>query len=530
MAYDIRLSNGDALISGGLQDGTVDITNSSLTLVGKNYPGYGTFLNENMVRLVENFAKSSAPTAPLPGQLWWDSSNRYLKLNTATLKGTVNAAWKPFVTMTSGSSGPSNPVVGEQWWDTGSVQLKVYNGTSWTAIGPASTSTTGNTGAVPDTIVGLVPAGTYVVLKFFINDVLVGIWSKEFSFTTADPNFPTINKGLNFRSDHTLYGNVTVAAALLSGGSAVGALNFIRNDNSVAGATSRLINGSVSVLDDSGIRFGVDSDFQGSVSGSAVKLKNATNNGNLVLAVTSSSTETPFLFGNALSGMPELYSAPSAGMNNFTVATKGYVDTYFGGGTGTNTFSANLNPSANVTYDLGSSVFNWNNVYAGNVIVSRNILPVSNISSNIGSSTSWFNTFFGVSVQAKYADLAERFESDRPYSPGTVVALGGPAEITEVETELSDDVFGVISTRAAYLMNGAAGSDETHPPVAVSGRVPVRVIGKIQKGDRLVSAGNGLARAAAKNEITPWNVIGRSLQTKNDTGQGTIEAIVKLNS
>jgi len=95
---------------------------------------------------------------------------------------------------------------------------------------------------------------------------------------------------------------------------------------------------------------------------------------------------------------------------------------------------------------------------------------------------------------------------------------------------LSEDVFGVISTRAAYLMNGAAGSDETHPPVAVNGRVPVRVVGKIRKGDRLVSAGNGLARAGAKNELSPFNVIGRSLQDKLDNGEGTIEAIVKLNS
>jgi hypothetical protein len=79
-------------------------------------------------------------------------------------------------------------------------------------------------------------------------------------------------------------------------------------------------------------------------------------------------------------------------------------------------------------------------------------------------------------------------------------------------------------------MNDGAGSNETHPPVAVSGRVPVRVVGKIKKGDRLVSAGNGLARSASKNEMTPWNVIGRSLQDKYDDSEGTVEAIVKLNS
>jgi hypothetical protein len=79
-------------------------------------------------------------------------------------------------------------------------------------------------------------------------------------------------------------------------------------------------------------------------------------------------------------------------------------------------------------------------------------------------------------------------------------------------------------------MNSGAGSNDTHPPVAVQGRVPVRVTGKIRKGDRLVSAGNGLARAGARSEITAWNVIGRALEDKLDLGIGLIEAVVKLNS
>ena len=139
-------------------------------------------------------------------------------------------------------------------------------------------------------------------------------------------------------------------------------------------------------------------------------------------------------------------------------------------------------------------------------------------------------TFHGVATSALYADLAERFESDKTYEPGTVVALGGVKEVTAVEEELSDEVFGVISTRAAYLMNAGAGSDSTHPPIAVSGRVPVKVVGRVRKGQRLVSAGAGLARAASKTEITPWNVIGRALENKTTDGTGTIEAIVKLNS
>jgi hypothetical protein len=108
--------------------------------------------------------------------------------------------------------------------------------------------------------------------------------------------------------------------------------------------------------------------------------------------------------------------------------------------------------------------------------------------------------------------------------------LGGTKEITSAVDELSDNVFGVISEKAAFLMNDAAGSNDTHPPVAVNGRVPVKVIGRVRKGDRLVAAGNGLARSGAKNELTPWNVIGRSLEDKSSSDEGFVEAIVKLNS
>ena len=126
--------------------------------------------------------------------------------------------------------------------------------------------------------------------------------------------------------------------------------------------------------------------------------------------------------------------------------------------------------------------------------------------------------------------MAERFEADIAYLPGTVVELGGSKEITAANQDLSDTVFGVISTRAGFLMNGEAGNEITHPPVAVNGRVPVRVIGTVRKGDRLVSAGAGLARAASRTEITAFNVIGRSLQNKTTIDEGTIEAIVRLNS
>ena len=134
----------------------------------------------------------------------------------------------------------------------------------------------------------------------------------------------------------------------------------------------------------------------------------------------------------------------------------------------------------------------------------------------------------GARLNATYADLAERFEADATYDAGTVVELGGDAEITAVVNELSEDVFGVVSNTAAYLMNAGAGDDLTHPPVAVGGRVQVKVTGKVRKGQRLVSAGNGIARAAKIGEATSFNVIGRALANKTTDDVGTVEAFVSI--
>jgi hypothetical protein len=152
----------------------------------------------------------------------------------------------------------------------------------------------------------------------------------------------------------------------------------------------------------------------------------------------------------------------------------------------------------------------------------------SNAVGNIGSSSNYFNQVFATATTALYADVAERFAADEVLEPGTVVELGGINEITRSRVDLSDNVFGVISTRPAYTMNGGAGEDDTHPKVAMTGRVPVKVTGIINKGDRLVSAGNGIARAAKPNEASPFNVIGRALEAKMDMGEGTIEAIVSI--
>jgi len=137
----------------------------------------------------------------------------------------------------------------------------------------------------------------------------------------------------------------------------------------------------------------------------------------------------------------------------------------------------------------------------------------------------------GTATAAQYSDVAERFASDTAYTPGTVVALGGAQEITQVNEEASDEVFGVVSSldQAAFKMNGGAGNDDTHPYIAMTGRVDVKVIGTVNKGDRLISASvPGYARAATKAECTAFNVIGRALTSKTEAGQGSVLAAVRV--
>jgi hypothetical protein len=137
----------------------------------------------------------------------------------------------------------------------------------------------------------------------------------------------------------------------------------------------------------------------------------------------------------------------------------------------------------------------------------------------------------GTATAAQYSDVAERFASDSMYEPGTVVALGGAAEITAVAEEASDEVFGVVSGthQAAFKMNGGAGTDETHPYIAMTGRVDVKVMGPVSKGDRLISSSvAGYARAATKVECTAFNVIGRALKSKQSQGAGSVLAAVRV--
>ena len=486
MAYTINKTSGAVLST--VSDGTVDTT-TDLTLIGKNYAGYGEFLNENLIKLLENFANATAPSAPVAGQMWWDTAGSLLKVYNGTSFKTVSSS-------TASASTPSSSVTGDLWWDTTNGQLKVYNGSAFTTIGPAFTSGSGTSGAIVDTVTD---SGSvdHVVVKMYANNTVVSTITKDTTFTpqSAISGFATISPGMQIStsvSGAKLHGTATDADKL--GGSVASA--YLRVDQS--DSTS----GVFSILNDTGLVVGVDSDLTVGVSGSDVSITNATSDGDILFKVNDGGVVSTALTVDGATNRVLVAGDPTTSLG---IASKAYVDAQLSASgdlksDASVSITGVLKPDANNTRDFGTAGLKFATIHA--------------------------TTFSGVSTSAQYADVAENFSADASYSPGTVVALGGAAEITRLNEELSDSVFGVISNKPAYLMNAGL---EGGLPVAVSGRVPVRVIGMISKGERLVSAGDGLARSAHPGEANSFNVIGRALDSKTTIDEGVIEAFVTIN-
>ena len=136
------------------------------------------------------------------------------------------------------------------------------------------------------------------------------------------------------------------------------------------------------------------------------------------------------------------------------------------------------------------------------------------------------NVVHATSTSAQYADLAERYEADVPMEVGDVVELGGAKEITICDSENSTRVFGVVSEKPAFLMNRDAGNDDSHPMIALKGRVRVKVKGPGHAGQRIVSAGNGEAKVAELENCSAFTVLGRLLKTKYSSITELTECVI----
>jgi len=165
----------------------------------------------------------------------------------------------------------------------------------------------------------------------------------------------------------------------------------------------------------------------------------------------------------------------------------------------------------------GSLTVSTGNVTLGNIINAN-----GNSVGNIGSSSVYFDTIFAKATSAQYADLAEKYTADAQYASGTVLSFGGAQEVTVTLIDADHRVAGVVSTNPATIMNAGLVSEHV-ATVALTGRVPCSVTGTVRKGDSMVSAGNGVARAEANPAVS--TVIGKSLEDF-DGDSGVIEIVV----
>lgn len=240
---------------------------------------------------------------------------------------------------------------------------------------------------------------------------------------------------------------------------------------------------------------------------------------------TTNSTGAIQLTGGMSINTGNLYIGGSAGnaiVASGQILTDGVIDT-------TSNIQATSTSTGALQVTGGVSIMTGNLYIGGSgghaIVATGNIIPSSNaaINNNLGSDTLWWNTFYGVSTQARYADLAEKYVADSEYQPGTVVVFGGMEEITVTETFADSRVAGVISSNPAYLMN--AGIDGL--PVALRGRVPVQVIGAVSKGDLLVTSSQaGFAQSVGQNLNYGQAVFAKSLVTDGRNGSKIIEAVI----
>lgn len=228
--------------------------------------------------------------------------------------------------------------------------------------------------------------------------------------------------------------------------------------------------------------------------------------GNIIAIVSSDPKYTP---APSITGFSSIFPGINLNTNISGIvfngtATNAITATTATSITGINTANFMLNNQTNSpsggNWDLGTSGNKWGTIYA--------------------------STFNGVATSAQYSDLAERYEIDKPIQSGYLVMIGGDKEITLASGRGNSDVFGIVSTNPGLMMNSDAGTDDTHPYIAFSGRVPLMVKGIVKKGDRLMCSDVDGVAEVWSNDYSILSIIGRSLQDKSIDGIEQIEVVV----
>ncbi len=304
--------------------------------------------------------------------------------------------------------------------------------------------------------------------------------------------------------------------------------------------------GRLSILNDNGLILGAGSDITMSMSGDNFTIANVTENGDIKFTVNDGGSTKSVITMHGDSGDVRIHG--NLTIDGDTVTSN----------TSTLTVEDNIiELNRNVSSNAGMPSYSGLKVNRGNASTAteQDLFWVwdetfaddgTTIHGNAGGAWTAFkstdvggtemsaptlvdiraNVVHALSTSAQYADLAERYETDMSLQVGEVVILGGEKEITRCDDEISDKVFGVVSESPAFLMNAEAGGNDTHPMIALKGRVKVKVKGTGQAGDRLVSAGNGEAKVADLDVCNHFNVLGRLINAKYNEETALTECVI----
>jgi len=295
MAYTINKTDGTVVAT--ITDGTIDNT-TSLTLFGKSYSGFGELLNENLVKLLENAASTSAPTAPLKGELWFDTSTNQIKVYDGS-------DFKPTGGAKSQSSAPTSPSAGDLWLDSDDDQLYAYTGSAFQLVGPVYTSGQTLSGWKIETLASA--GGNKVVSSMYAGNTRVAILSKEtFTPSVSQSGFAEIKAGITlnstlsavFEGSNTQAAAVDVSSTTNTSGTVIAGGNFLRAD--AADTTT----GALTVDTDSGVIIGDSQELTITVSSNDVTVAQTSQDKDLKFTVNDGGvTKTPLQLTGADGGV-----------------------------------------------------------------------------------------------------------------------------------------------------------------------------------------------------------------------------------